>query len=191
MTTPKRSLPGSAGPRRTSSDLRRAACLPDTPLGPLGISVTAAGLARLEFLPAPQDAPPEDPSIPDSMAALTTAPLLTLAMEQIRDYLDGRRRSFDLPIDWSQMTPFQTRVLRAALAIPYGQTRTYGDLAVELGQPGSSRAVGMALGKNPLPIIIPCHRVLGNNGHLQGYSAPDGLKKKSWLLKLEGVLLFG
>jgi len=162
--------------------LRQSADLPDTPLGPVTITVSEAGLSRIEFCACDE----LDPTL-----TLTDSPLLMLAMEQMRDYLDGRRRSFDLPIDWSQMTPFQARVLRATLEIPYGQTCTYGELAVDLGQPGASRAVGVALGKNPLPIVIPCHRVLGNNGKLQGYSAPDGLNKKTWLLKLEGVLLFG
>ena len=160
--------------------------LTDTPLGALGVHVTEQGLARIEFLECP--AAPCDEVTAQVFAE---APLLMVALEQLRDYFDGRRRAFDLPIDWRGMSAFQSRVLESALAIPYGQTRTYGDLAADLGQPGSSRAVGAALGKNPLPIVIPCHRVMGNNGHLQGYSAPDGLAKKAWLLKLEGVLLFG
>lgn len=173
---------GRGASRPTTPILRKSADLPDTPLGPVTISVSEAGLSRIDFRACEEF---------DATLTMADSPLLLVAMEQMRDYLDGRRRSFDLPIDWSQMTPFQARVLRATLTIPYGQTCTYGELAVDLGQPGASRAVGVALGKNPLPIVIPCHRILGNNGHLQGYSAPDGLNKKTWLLKLEGVLLFG
>lgn len=160
----------------------RSAFLPDTPLGTLLITESPAGLARIEFYEN------LDPVVENG---LPISPLLSLAMDQIRDYLDGRRQNFDLPIDWKQLPPFQARVLRSAARIPYGQTRTYGDLALDVGQPGASRAVGVALGKNPLPIVIPCHRVMGSQGKLQGYSAPDGLNKKIWLLKLEGVLLIG
>lgn len=171
--------------KHSTAQLHTAA-LPDTPLGPMIIQVTDHGLARIEF----QETVAEDLEV-DSRNLFAVTPLLLVAMEQLRDYLDGRRREFDLPIDWRGMTAFQQRVLSAALTIPYGQTSTYGDLAFELGQPGASRAVGVALGKNPMPIVIPCHRVMGNQGRLQGYSAPDGLNKKVWLLKLEGILLFG
>ena len=166
-----------------------SAHLPETPLGPLEIHVTDQGLAKIVFT----ERKANEAAYPVSDAALlfSAAPLLMVAMEQIRDYLDGKRQLFDLPIDWRGVTPFQERVLRATLRIPYGQARTYGDLALELGQSGASRAVGMALGRNPLPIVIPCHRVMGNDGRLRGYSAPDGLNKKAWLLKLEGVLLVG
>lgn len=174
--------PGLKRSQGQQSENSRSAFLPDTPLGPLLLTESAAGLARIKFCENIE--PGFDNDLPDS-------PLLSLAMEQIRDYLDGRRQSFDLPIDWRQMPPFQARVLRGALQIPYGQTWTYGDLALDIGQPGASRAVGLALGKNPLPIVIPCHRVMGSQGKLQGYSAPDGLNKKIWLLKLEGVLLIG
>ena len=162
--------------------LQLSAILPATPLGSLCIQVTSRGLARIQFVEGP-DGPPAQ--------QFSEAPLLLLAMEQLRDYFDGRRTAFDLPIDWEGLPPFQQRVLRLALEIPYGQTRTYGEMAEDLGQPGSSRAVGVALGKNPIPIVIPCHRVMGSKGKLQGYSAPDGLAKKAWLLKREGVLLFG
>lgn len=159
--------------------------LPETPIGPLRLEASGRGLARIAFVP--------DEALPDldTASTLASAPLLLAAMDQLREYFDGRLQSFTVPLDWQSMSPFQARVLRAACEIPYGQTRTYGELAAALGQPGASRAVGMALGKNPLPVVIPCHRVLGNQGRLQGYSAPDGLAKKTWLLKREGVLLLG
>jgi methylated-DNA-[protein]-cysteine S-methyltransferase len=176
---------------RTNAPLLFSAVLPDTPLGTLGLQVTGRGLARVQFVDCPDQPCEEDAQKMAAAQIFAEAPLLLVAMEQLRDYFDGRRKEFDLPIDWQSIPPFQERVLKLALEIPYGQTRTYGDLAIDLGQPGASRAVGIALGKNPLPIVIPCHRVMGNQGHLRGYSAPDGLTKKAWLLKLEGVLLIG
>lgn len=111
------------------------------------------------------------------------------AAAQVCEYLRGERRAFDVPIDWSLLPPFQRAVLQATAAIPYGQTRTYGDLAAAIGRPGAARAVGRAEARNPLPLIIPCHRVIGRDGKLHGYGMADGLKTKEWLLKLEGALI--
>ena len=108
------------------------------------------------------------------------------ALAQIGEYLGGRRRSFDLPIDWSVMTPFQQQVLRETVAVQYGQTTTYGELAGRIGRPRAARAVGRAQATNPMPLVIPCHRVLGSDGGLHGYGAGEGLKTKEWLLRLEG-----
>jgi methylated-DNA-[protein]-cysteine S-methyltransferase len=119
----------------------------------------------------------------------TDGELLRVAAEQICEYLAGRRREFDLPVDWSVMRPFQRAVLQATCTIPYGQTRTYGELAAAIGRAGAARAVGRAEARNPLPLIIPCHRVIGRDGKLHGYGMADGLKTKEWLLKLEGVLI--
>jgi len=112
--------------------------------------------------------------------------LLADALAQVNDYLGGVRRSFDIPIDWSVLTPFQQRVLQATLAIPYGQTRTYAQIAEQVGHPRAARAVGRAEATNPMPVVIPCHRVIGSDGKLHGYGAGDGLKTKSWLLEMEG-----
>lgn len=109
------------------------------------------------------------------------------ALAQIGEYLAGVRREFDLPVDWSVMTSFQQEALLATLAIPYGQVTTYGDLARSLGRPGAARAVGRAEATNPLPLVIPCHRVLGSDGGLHGYGAGRGLETKAWLLELEGA----
>ncbi|HEY4721255.1 MAG TPA: methylated-DNA--[protein]-cysteine S-methyltransferase, partial [Anaerolineae bacterium] len=111
------------------------------------------------------------------------------ALRQVEDYLAGKRTTFDLPLDMSLMTDFQRRVLLAALKIPRGQYRTYHEIAQAIGKPKASRAVGQALGHNPVPIVIPCHRVLGSDGSLHGYSGGGGLKTKAWLLELEGVRL--
>lgn len=111
------------------------------------------------------------------------------AAAQIIAYLNGSRHTFDLPIDWSVMSRAQADILRLVQAIPYGQKRTYGDIARELGQPGAARAVGRANATNPMPLVIPCHRVVGSDGKLHGFSAPGGLETKAWLLRLEGSWL--
>jgi len=110
----------------------------------------------------------------------------TMALEQILEYLNGKRLFFNLPIDWSFVTPFQRQVLEITQFIPFGESLTYGQIAVRLGKPNASRAVGGALGRNPMPIIIPCHRVVGANGNLTGFSAAEGILTKQWLLELEG-----
>ena len=106
-------------------------------------------------------------------------------LAQIGEYLAGQRRDFDFPIHWSVMTPFQQQSLQATYAIPYGQTVTYGEIARRIGRPRSARAVGRAQATNPMPLVIPCHRVLGADGGLHGYGAGEGLATKAWLLKLE------
>jgi O-6-methylguanine DNA methyltransferase len=103
---------------------------------------------------------------------------------QLLEYLHGQRQAFDLTIDWSMMPSFQAQVLRHALQIPRGQVVSYGGLARQLGKPKSARAVGRALGSNPMPIIIPCHRIVGASGQLTGYIG--GLPMKAYLLQLEG-----
>jgi methylated-DNA-[protein]-cysteine S-methyltransferase len=114
---------------------------------------------------------------------------LTKVTRQLAQYLDGQRRQFTIQIDWSVMTPFQQQVLRTVSRIGYGRTQTYGEIARQLGKPKALRAVGRANATNPMPIIIPCHRVLGADGRLHGYSAPGGLETKARLLRLEGSWL--
>jgi len=97
------------------------------------------------------------------------------------------RRTFRLRLDTRGLTDFQRAVLRAAARIPYGQTESYGEIARKLRRPLAARAVGQALGANPLPLVIPCHRVLGAHGALGGYSAARGVTVKRWLLRLEGA----
>ena len=106
------------------------------------------------------------------------------AIEQLSSYFDGGRTTFDLPLE-PRGSSFQREVWAALQTIPYGQTRSYGDIARQLGKPGSSRAVGAANGANPLPIVIPCHRVIDADGRLGGFSG--GLSTKVKLLALEGV----
>lgn len=123
-----------------------------------------------------------DATVTDSETA--TRPFL----DALQQYIAGDRRSFELPIEWRVLTEFQADVLRLVHMIPYGETRTYGDIATTLNKPNASRAVGRANATNPMPIIIPCHRVIGSRGNLRGYNAPNGIAVKAWLLKLEGSL---
>ena len=116
----------------------------------------------------------------------TYAPqLLEAAIIQISEYLEGKRRDFDLPIDWSMMTPFHEQVLRATASIPYGCVSTYSEIAQKVGKPGAARAVGSAEATKPVPLVIPCHRVIGSDGKLSGYGGRGGITTKAWLLKLE------
>jgi len=112
-----------------------------------------------------------------------------IALDQIRAYLNGQRTDFDLPTDISILTDFQQQVLRATQQIPRGRIATYMDIARKIGKPKAVRAVGQALGRNPIPIVIPCHRVIASDGTLGGYSGGGGLKTKARLLQLEGASL--
>lgn len=110
---------------------------------------------------------------------------------QIREYIAGERRQFELVIDWSVLNEFQRKVLSATFAIPYGQTRSYKEIAVEVGSPKGARAVGGAEASNPMPLILPCHRVLGQDGKLHGYGAGMGTETKSWLIQHEKTVYSG
>ncbi len=112
------------------------------------------------------------------------------ALCELVEYLEGQRRQFTFPIDWSILrSDFQRAALQIVAAIPYGETRTYGGIAAQMGCPQSPRAVGRANATNPMPLVVPCHRVVGSDGKLHGYGGWGGLKTKQWLLDLEkGVL---
>jgi len=140
-------------------------------------------LVRASFEAVPET-PPQD--WPHEWTRDPRDPVLTQAVEQLHQYFARQREEFTVPLSPSG-TPFQLRVWQALREIPYGHTRTYMDLARSLGQPGAVRAVGAANGRNPVPIFIPCHRVIGSDGGLTGYGG--GLEVKLALLRLEGVLL--
>jgi len=114
-------------------------------------------------------------------------PVLRDAARQITEYARGDRTAFDLPLDWDRMTAFTRQVLEACAAIPLGQVLTYGALASAIGRPRAARAVGGAMSRNPIPIVIPCHRVVAGHGRLGGFSAAAGLDLKRRLLALEGI----
>ncbi len=112
--------------------------------------------------------------------------ILSNAISQVNAYLKGRLTSFNVPLDWSDISAFAQKVYKATMQIPFGEVRTYGEIAIAIGQGNAARAVGAALGANPFVLLVPCHRVIGANGHLNGFSAPGGLETKSRLLRHEG-----
>jgi methylated-DNA-[protein]-cysteine S-methyltransferase len=112
--------------------------------------------------------------------------LVIAALAQVRQYFDGKRKDFDLPVQ-ANGTEFQKAVWQQVAQIPFGQTRTYADIAQALGKPLAARAVGGAVGSNPVALIIGCHRVMGASGKITGYSGGSGIPTKRWLLKHEGI----
>ena len=156
---------------------------------PFGISLflaaDAGALTRVSFTSSPDDAPRDWPR---DATRSPGDPVLTGAITQLNEYFAGTRETFSVPLH-PVGTPFQLSVWRALEEIPYGHTRTYRDIACLLGRPTATRAVGAANGQNPLPIFVPCHRVIGSNGSLTGFGG--GLDVKLALLRLEGVLLPG
>lgn len=154
--------------------------------GTLGVTVTPQGLVAVHWQASPAH--------PAGLAGEADAPLtqaLRCAASQwlahLREYFAGRRRAFPLEIAWGALPPFQRKVLQATAAIPYGETRTYGQVAAAVGKPRAARAVGRALATNPMPIVIPCHRVVSADGRLRGYSGLGGLTTKARLLALESA----
>jgi len=155
-----------------------------TPIGPIRVAVSERGLVAVEVSPN-QDALI---SLLDRLGfqqVLVDETKTAAAAHQVSQYLEGKRETFDIPIDWSGLTPFQEQALRATYAIPYGKVMTYGEIAQQLGNPRAARAVGRAEATNPMPLVIPCHRVIGADGGLHGYGAGAGLETKAWLLELE------
>ncbi|MDJ0626843.1 MAG: methylated-DNA--[protein]-cysteine S-methyltransferase [Rhodobacter sp.] len=141
----------------------------DSPLGPLTLLEKDGAVAQLDWGVSADDVP-----VPQA---------LTRARDQLREYFDGQREAFDLPLA-PRGNDFQRRFYAALIAIPFGRTRTYGELATDLGV--SPQAIGQACGANPIPILIPCHRVLAADG-LGGFSGKGGVETKVWLLKHEGA----
>lgn len=154
----------------------------DSPIGTLLIAVSEAGLCEITFTP-------DEQHLLDRLDPLAHVERdrtkVAKARRELEEYFTGKRTVFDLPIDWSRIKPFQRAVLQAALAIPIGTVLTYQQVAQAIGKPKASRAVGQALARNPIPIVLPCHRVLGSDGSLHGYAG--GLERKRILLELEGA----
>ncbi|MBA3586772.1 MAG: methylated-DNA--[protein]-cysteine S-methyltransferase [Chloroflexi bacterium] len=158
----------------------------DSPLGALTVAVTPYGLLRLSYADDAADTQLEE--IADRVSPrILSDPVRTDAVRrQLDDYFAGIRRDFDVPIDWRLVRGFAGNVLRATAGIRYGAVSTYRQIATVAGSPNAYRAAGNALGSNPMPIVVPCHRVLHVGGGLGGYTG--GLDRKRFLLRLEGVL---
>ncbi len=155
-------------------------------LGSIGILATNSGIARVVL----SDTQKQGINIPPALENLNAYLIINQALTELDQYLSGKKRShFKTPIDWSFVSDFQKKVLKLAQAIPYGEVSTYGDLALQLGSPHYSRAVGSALTRNPYLLFVPCHRVIGKDGLTHGFSAPGGIQTKQKLLRLEGVNL--
>ena len=156
----------------------------DSPLGRLVIAVTERGLVQLSYADR-YDAALQDLARRLGPRVLRRPGRTDDVRRQLDEYFAGRRRDFDTPLDWALVHGFGKRVLEATLAIPFGHVSTYQAVAAEAGNPRASRATGNALGANPIPIIIPCHRVLRTGGGFGGYTG--GLHRKEHLLQLEGA----
>lgn len=157
----------------------------DSPFGPLVVAATRRGIVRLAY--------PGEVDVVEELAERLTPRILEVpskldeARRELDDYFAGRRDSFDLSVDLSLVRgEFTRKVLRATSRIPFGRTLTYTEVASKAGSPRGSRAAGNALGSNPIPIVVPCHRVIHASGGLGGYTG--GLDRKEFLLRLEGVL---
>lgn len=150
-----------------------------SPLGPMTLAATPLGLAGTWF-----DNQRHQPEILD-WPVDDAHPVLRVAKQQLAQYFAGQRQHFDLPLDLSGGTAFQQAVWRALLLLPYGGTLSYGGISSQIGKPAAVRAVGAAVGRNPVGIIVPCHRVVGADGSLTGYAG--GLDRKTELLRLENA----
>jgi methylated-DNA-[protein]-cysteine S-methyltransferase len=160
----------------------------DSPLGPLVVAATPRGLVRVSYSEfRGEDEVLEELARKVSPRVLEAPAKLDPVRRELDEYFDGRRERFATPIDWSYLAGFTREVLRATAAIEYGEVSTYAGVAEAAGSPRAVRAAGNALGANPMPVIVPCHRVLRTGGMLGGYTG--GIERKEFLLRLEGRLL--
>ncbi|MGI8606359.1 MAG: methylated-DNA--[protein]-cysteine S-methyltransferase [Gaiellaceae bacterium] len=158
----------------------------DSPIGPLLIGATSRGVCRISF-DADREPDAELERLADRFGprVLRVPGRLEAVRRQLDDYFEGRRRDFELEVDLTGVPTFQQEVLRELALVPYAETTTYGGLAQLIGRPRAARAVGGALNRNPVPIVLPCHRIVGASGSLVGYAG--GLERKRALLDLEGA----
>ena len=156
-----------------------------TPLGDLRFAISALGLVAIEWA---ESQPRLDAYLKRLQATVEPKQkMIQPYAKEMTEYLKGKHRNFTFAIDWSTLKPFQRNTLHAVFSIPYGETRTYAEIAAQIGHPNAYRAVGRANATNPMPLVIPCHRVIGKDGKLHGYGGGDGLPTKEWLLKMERV----
>ncbi|MGH2615851.1 MAG: methylated-DNA--[protein]-cysteine S-methyltransferase [Thermomicrobiales bacterium] len=169
----------------------------ESPVGPLILAATAEGLREIEYganVVAPAFAARLRKGGVDAIrlerledARPDVRSHLERAANQLHEYFGGQRAKFDVPLDWGAMAPFQRAVLEATAAVPFGHLDTYAGIARKIGKPGATRAVGNALGRNPIPVIVPCHRVIRSDATIGGYTGGLGIKQH--LLSHEGVML--
>jgi methylated-DNA-[protein]-cysteine S-methyltransferase len=156
----------------------------DSPIGDLFVAASDRGLATISFDPDPESKLEQLARI-GGPRVLRSSRSIDLARRELDEYFLGRRRSFDLAVDLRALPPFTVSVLEQLARVPYGETTTYGELARRVGHPGGARAVGTVMNRNRIPIVLPCHRVVGSTGDLTGYAG--GLDVKQTLLELEGA----
>jgi methylated-DNA-[protein]-cysteine S-methyltransferase len=156
----------------------------DSPVGPLLVATTERGLCRIAFDPEPEREL-EALARTHGVRVLYSPNPLARIRRELDEYFDATRTNFDVPVDLARLPAFQRLVLTELAQVPYGDTATYGALAARVGKPRAARAVGGALNRNPVPIVLPCHRVVGASGSLVGYAG--GLERKRELLALEGA----
>jgi methylated-DNA-[protein]-cysteine S-methyltransferase len=157
----------------------------DTPLGPLAVFVTPRGLVRVAYDRENFGEVAAEVAEQVSPRVLVAPQRTDVVREQLDDYFEARRRTFDVPIDWTLVRGFNQGVLKATADIPFGETASYGEVAAAAGSPRGARAAGNALAGNPIPIVVPCHRVIHADGGIGGYTG--GLDNKRFLLRLEGI----
>jgi methylated-DNA-[protein]-cysteine S-methyltransferase len=154
----------------------------DTPVGPLLVAVTERGLCRISYDPEPEREA-EQLARTFGIRILRAARPIDPVRRELEEYFEGDRREFDLPVDLRGRSEFSRIVLEQLARVPYGEVTTYGSLAARTGRPRAARAVGTIMNRNPIPIVLPCHRVVGSTGSLVGYGG--GLERKRRLLDLE------
>ena len=170
----------------SSGDLDVAYDVVDSPLGPLLVGASDRGVCRIGFDPEPEREAEELARV-FGVRVLRAPRAAEPARRQLAEYFEGSRRDFELPVDLRLARDFSRQVLEQLARVPYGEVTTYGALATRAGRPGAARAVGTVMNRNPVPIVLPCHRVVGSTGALVGYGG--GLDRKVALLRLEGALL--
>lgn len=158
----------------------------DSPIGTLLVATTDEGLVRISFHSEAEDLVLEELARRVSPRVVKAPRKVAQVARELDEYFARRRKDFDVPLDWRLVGPYARKVLTATAAIPFGQVSTYREVARKAGNPAASRAAGNALGSNPIPVVVPCHRVLRTGGGLGGYGG--GLDVKETLLRLEGVL---
>jgi methylated-DNA-[protein]-cysteine S-methyltransferase len=160
----------------------------ESPVGPLLVAASDRGLVRISF-----DTGPDPAETLDELARMVGPRVLrapravATVHRELDEYFERRRKRFDVSLDLRGLAPFSVSVLDQLAQVPYGATATYGELAARAGKPKAARAVGMVMNRNPIPIVLPCHRIVGASGSLVGYGG--GLERKVELLRLEGALL--